>query len=64
MAPVFVELCEVGVAVNDLSGFRVLDKSAAVWFLFVVSGKRGPQGGSCLIGSHLGESRLNMKKGL
>ena len=33
-----------------LSGLRGLGKSAVVCFLFVVSGKRGPQGGKLLVG--------------
>ena len=33
-----------------LSGFRVLDKSAVVCFLFVVGDKRGPQGRKLLVG--------------
>ncbi len=46
-----------------LSGFRVLDKSGVVCFLFVVSGKRGPQGGKLLVGFQPAEALVGFVHG-
>ena len=46
-----------------LSGFRVLDKSAVVCFLFVVGDKRGPQGRKSLVGFQPPEALLGFVHG-
>src|ERR1035438_6100101 len=46
-----------------LSGLRSLDKSAVVCFLFVVSGKRGPQGRKLLVGFQPAKALLGFVHG-